>query len=192
MPPDDLRTVIATIGLYLISRLRTGGLNIERGDWLQIAALGFAAVALNQYLYLYGMKFSTEANCALVCAATPVFVLVFLRMLLKENMTRIRTLGVVLAFVGIEIVIFERGIDFSSGYAYGNLLIHIAVIGWTLLTLRGMRVLLKYGLLRTTTAMMFCGALVISLLGIASILDFRFAEISALHRRGVLHLSLRT
>jgi drug/metabolite transporter (DMT)-like permease len=186
------RTVIATIGLYLITRLRSGPLNIERADWLQIALLGFVGVAMNQYLYLYGMQFSTAANGALLYAATPVFVLVFSRMVLKENITPKKTFGIVLAFAGIAIVIFERGVDFSSGYAYGNLLILIAVIGWTLFTVLGKKMLIKYGSLRTTTAMMLCGALIISPLGIVSTLNFRFAEISALHWGGVLYLAIGT
>jgi len=186
------RTVIATIGLYFIARLRSGPLNIDRGDWLQLALLGFVGVALNQYLYLYGMKFSTAANGALLYAATPVFVLVFSRMVLKENITPKKTFGIVLAFAGIAIVIFERGVDFSSGYAYGNLLILVAVIGWTLFTVLGKKMLVKYGSLRTTTAMMFCGALIISPLGIASTWSFQFAEISAMHWGGVLYLSVGT
>jgi drug/metabolite transporter (DMT)-like permease len=187
-----LRTVIAALGLYLITRLRSGPLNIERKDWPEIALLGFVGVALNQFLYLYGMKFSTAANGALLYAATPVFVLVFSRIVLKENITPRKTFGILLAFAGIAIVIFERGVDFSSGYAFGNLLILIAVIGWTLFTVLGKRMLVKYGSLRTTTAMMFCGALIISPLGVASTLSFRFAEISALHWGGVLYLSVGT
>jgi drug/metabolite transporter (DMT)-like permease len=187
-----LRTIIATIGLYSIVRLKGGPLKIDRKDWSQIALLGFVGVALNQYLYLYGMKFTTAANGALLYAATPVFVLVFSRIVLREDITPKKTFGIALAFVGIAIVIFERGVDFSSSYAYGNFLILIAVIGWTLFTVLGKKMLVKYGTLRTTTAMMFCGALFISPLGLASTLTFRFAEISAWHWGGVLYLSIGT
>ena len=187
-----LRTVIASIGLYLIVRIRGGPLKIERKDWMQIALLGFVGVALNQYLYLYGMRFSTAANGALLYAATPVFVLVFSRLVLKETINPKKIFGIALAFVGISIVIFERGVDFSSGYAYGNLLILLAVIGWTLFTVLGKSMLVKYGSLRTTAAMMLCGAIIISPLGIASILNVKFAEISRADWAGVLYLSIGT
>ena len=153
-----LRTVIAAAGLWAIARVRSGPLKIDRGDWRQLALLGFLGVALNQFLYLYGMKYSTAANGALLYAATPVFVLVFSRLTRKEKMNPRKTFGIVMAFVGISIVIFERGIDFSSGYAFGNLLILIAVIAWTLFTVLGRQMILKYGALRTTAAMMICGA----------------------------------
>ena len=187
-----LRTIIASVGLYAIVRLRSGPLEIEAADWKRIAILGFVGVALNQYLYLYGLRYSTAANGALLYAATPVLVLVFSNIVLKERITPKKTFGLLMAFAGIAIVIFERGIDFSSGYAYGNLLILIAVIGWTLFTVLGKKMLVKYGSLRTTTAMMFCGAAFIAPLGVGSSLRFPFGDLTAMHWGAVLYLSVGT
>ena len=187
-----LRTLIAAAGLWAITRIRSGPLNIERRDWRTMAVLGFVGVALNQYLYLHGMKFSTAANGALLYAATPVFVLVLSRFMHREKMKPLKIFGILLAFLGISIVIFERGIDFSSGYAYGNLLILIAVIAWTLFTVLGKDMILKYGALRTTSAMMICGALMFFPIGLVSSMQFQFAQLSALHWGGVLYLAIGT
>ena len=187
-----LRTVIAAVGLWAIMRIRSGPHNIERKDWGQMAFLGFVGVALNQFLYLYGMKFSTAANGALLYAATPVFVLVLSRFTHREKMKPLKIFGILLAFVGISIVIFERGIDFSSGYAYGNLLILVAVIAWTLFTVFGKDMIIKYGALRTTSAMMICGALMFAPVGLISASRFPFAELNGLDWGGVLYLAIGT
>ena len=187
-----LRTLIAAVGLVALARLRSGPLNIERRDWAQLAILGFLGVALNQYLYLYGMRFTTAANGALLYATTPVFVLVISRFVLKEPITRKKGAGVALAFIGISIVIFERGIDFSSGYAFGNLLILIAVIAWTLFTVFGKRMILKYGALRTTAAMMVFGGLIFAPMGLYAFSNFPFEQISSAHWAGVLYLAVGT
>lgn len=187
-----LRTIVAAGGLYAIVRVRSGPLKIDRADWGQLALLGFLGVALNQFLYLYGLKSSTAANGALLYAATPVFVLLSSRLLFKERMTPKKTLGILLAFVGITIVIFERGVDFSSGYALGNLLILIAVIAWTLFTILGKRMILKYGALRTTSAMMLFGALLFLPIGIVSSAQFPFAHLTVLDWAGVLYLAVGT
>lgn len=187
-----LRTVVASIGLLLIVSVRSGSLRIERRDWKQLALLGFLGVSLNQFLYLYGLRFSTAANGALLYATTPVFVLLFSRLRLKETITPRKAFGIIMACVGISIVIFERGIDFSSGYAFGNLLILIAVIAWTLFTVIGKEMLLKYGALRTTSAMMLCGALIFSPIGVATTIQFPFAHLSSLHWAGILYLSVGT
>jgi drug/metabolite transporter (DMT)-like permease len=187
-----LRTLIAASGLWAIARARSGPLKIDRVDWGRLALLGFLGVALNQFLYLYGMKFSTAANGALLYAATPVFVLVFSRFMHKELMSTKKTFGILMAFVGISIVIFERGIDFSSGYAFGNLMILIAVIAWTLFTILGKSMILKYGALRTTAAMMIFGAAMFAPIGLYSCTQFPFSSLSGLHWAGILYLAIGT
>lgn len=187
-----LRTVIAAAGLWAIMRIRSGPLNIERRDWRRMAFLGFVGVALNQFLYLHGMKFSTAANGALLYAATPVFVLVLSRFMHREIMKPLKIFGILMAFMGISIVIFEKGIDFSSGYAFGNLLILVAVIAWTLFTVLGKDMILKYGALRTTSAMMICGAVMFSPIGLISASQFPFSELNGLHWGGVLYLAIGT
>jgi drug/metabolite transporter (DMT)-like permease len=187
-----VRTVVAGAGLLAIVWVRSGPLRIDRKDWGQIALLGFLGVALNQFLYLYGMRYSTAANGALLYASTPVFVLVLSRVTGREKITPKKTFGILMAFVGITIVIFERGIDFSSGYAFGNLLILIAVIAWTLFTVLGSPMILKYGALKTTSAMMLFGALIFSPFGIFSSLSFPFVRLTSLDWAGILYLALGT
>jgi drug/metabolite transporter (DMT)-like permease len=187
-----LRTIVAAAGLFAIARIRSGPLRIERRDWWWLALLGFLGVALNQYLYLYGLRFSTAANGALLYAATPIFVLVFARLIAGERITQRRTIGITLAFVGIAIVIFERGVDFSSGYLFGNALILIAVIAWTLFTVLGKSMLVKYGTLRTTAAMMLTGALIFLPVGVPSAIRFPFSQLTALHWAGIFYLAVGT
>lgn len=187
-----IRTIVAAAGLLAIVRLRSGPLRIQRRDWFWLSLLGFLGVALNQYLYLYGMKFSTAANGALLYAATPIFVLVSARVIVGERITPRKTLGITLAFVGIAIVIFERGVDFSSDYLFGNALILVAVIAWTLFTVLGKNMILKYGALRTTSAMMLTGALIFLPVGIPSALQFPFHQLTILHWAGILYLAIGT
>ncbi|HTY37616.1 MAG TPA: DMT family transporter [Bacteroidota bacterium] len=187
-----LRTLIAAVGLWGITRIRSGPLLIDRRDWWKMAFLGFVGVALNQFLYLYGMKFSTAANGALLYAATPVFVLVLTLFTRREQIRPLKVFGILLAFAGISIVIFERGIDFSSGYAFGNLLILIAVIAWTLFTVFGKEMIVKYGALRTTSAMMISGAIIFLPVGLVSAVTFPFAGLNVLDWGGVLYLAIGT
>jgi drug/metabolite transporter (DMT)-like permease len=187
-----LRSIISAGALFVLSTLTSGSLRIDRKDWGSIALLGFLGVPLNQFLYLYGLKSTTAANGALLYAATPVFVLLLSQFTQKERITPKKLFGIILAFVGIAIVIFERGVDLSSGYAFGNLMILIAVIAWCLFTILGKPMITKYGALRTTTAMMIAGTIIYFPFGLISSLGFSFARITSLHWAGVLYLSLGT
>lgn len=187
-----LRTIIAGGGLLALASVRSGGMKIDRGDWGRFALLGFLGVSLNQFLYLYGLRFTTAANGALLYASTPVFVLVMSHFLLKEKITSKKLAGISLAFVGITIVIFERGIDLSSAYAHGNLIILVGVIAWTLSMVLGKQLILKYSALRTTTAMMVFGAILFAPFGLLSSLTFPLENLASLHWAGVLYLAFGT
>ena len=187
-----LRSVLSSLALVMLVTWRSGTLCIERKDWGSIALLGFLGVSLNQFLYLYGLSFTTAANGALLYASTPVFVLLLSRFTLREPITLRKSLGVILATAGIIIVVFERGIDFSSGYAFGNLMILIAVIAWGLFTVLGKPMILKYGALKTTAAMMVAGTAIFFPFGVVNSLSFRFSALTSLHWAGILYLSLGT
>ena len=105
-----MRSLISAAALFALFSARSGRMRIQKKDWGSMALLGFLGVSLNQFLYLYGMTFTTAANGALLYAATPVFVLLISRFTLKERVTSGKAVGVILAIVGITIVVFEGGV----------------------------------------------------------------------------------
>lgn len=82
---------------------------VERKDYRLIVFLSFLAIPVNQFLYLYGIRFTIASNAALLYAMTPIVVLVLSRLLLGEALTGRKILGVALGFVGVVVVIFEGG-----------------------------------------------------------------------------------
>lgn len=187
-----LRTIFSVTAMLAIFYLKGERLRIERNDWKQIMGLGILGIPINQYFYLYGIKFTTAANGALLYAATPSFVLVLSHFILKEPITIKKSFGIALAFLGITMVVFERGLDFSSEYTYGNIMVLIAVIAWALFTILGKTMILKYGALQTTTAMMLAGTLAFLPFGLFFSLDFPFSELNGAEWAGVLYLALGT
>ena len=187
-----VRSLVSSVGLLALFIVREKRLRIEKKDWRMMLLLGFLGLVINQFFYLYGLKFSTAANGALLYATTPVMVLVLSHFMLGEQITRRKTAGVFLAFVGITIVIFERGVDFSSSYAYGNLMILIAVLAWAFFTILGKPMILKYGAFHTTCVAMISGMFLFLPVGLASSLSFPFAAITPLQWGGILYLGIGT
>ncbi|HLF20048.1 MAG TPA: EamA family transporter [Bacteroidota bacterium] len=187
-----LRTIISLASMMAILFLKRGRLRIDRADWPLFLLVGFLGVPINQYLYLYGMKFTTAANGALLYAATPTFVLLLSHFFLKEKITGKKTFGIALAFVGISIVIFEKGVSFSSEYTIGNLMILTAVIAWAFFTILGKKLIIKYGALRTTTGMMVCGTAIFFPFGVYFSAGFPISQLNSGDWMGILYLSLGT
>jgi len=188
-----LRSVISTCGLALITLARGRSIRtVERGDLRKLMMLGILGIPLNQFFYLYGIHYTTAANGALLYATTPVFVLVLSFLLLKENVTPIKIGGVLLAFGGVLIVIFERGIDFSSRYTYGNVVILIGVVAWALFTILGKPMVVKYGALLTMTIAMGFGTIAFLPFGVLSASSFPFAKLGWSSWAGILYLGVGT
>lgn len=173
-PPTVLlfRASIAAIALYGFVMIRERKINlfagIERKDQWMLLLLGALNILINQFLYLEGLRFTTPANSALLYAMTPAIVYIFALMIHSERTTWKKACGILVAFVGVTIIIFERGSVLEASHTTGNILIFVAVVAWSLFTLLGRPLVKKYGALRTTALHMTLGALLYLPFGLLS------------------------
>src|SRR3989339_502842 len=87
---------------------------IERKDWLKVLLLGILNVPLNQFLFLSAIKLTTAPNAALAYALTPAFVLILAISFFGEKGTTRKVIGIIIAFCGTALILFEKGFDFTS------------------------------------------------------------------------------
>ncbi|MES2765992.1 MAG: EamA family transporter [Bacteroidota bacterium] len=129
----------------------------ERSDLKKLLILGLINIPINQLLFIWGLRFTTAPNASLAYALTPAFVLLTALAFTKERTTRLKVIGIVVAFVGITIVLFERDVNFSSGYFLGNIMVLGASLSWAWFTLLGRDFAKKYGAIYSTALAMFMG-----------------------------------
>jgi drug/metabolite transporter (DMT)-like permease len=186
-----LRNGIAVIGFYAILLIRRIDIHVKKENWYSIFQLGFLIV-LNQYLYLYGMKYTTAANGALLYALTPIFVLLLSRFFSHEKITLQKSMGIALACIGVTIVIFERGISISDEYAFGNIIVLFAVLTYALFTLRGKPLVQKFGTLPIAASANFSGVLMLLPFAIYPAVTFPYGQLQAIDWMGILYLGIGT
>jgi len=186
-----LRSVVSCLGLLALLWMRGARMEIARKDWKHLILLGFLGT-INQLLYMYGIHFTTAANGALLYAATPVFVLIFSKIFLGEKITVKKSAGILLAFIGVSVIIFERGISLSSDFTYGNIVVLIAVIAWGLFTIFGKSMVLKYGALQSTSVAAFLGGMMLFPFGVVSASRFNYAVLNSLDWIGICYLGIGT
>jgi drug/metabolite transporter (DMT)-like permease len=187
-----LRTCVSTVALGAIFIIREKRIKIRREDYGMMLWLSFIVIPINQFFFLYGIKFTTAANAALLYATTPVLVLIFSHFMLGDKMTRRKVAGVLIAFCGVVLVVFERGVNFSSGYTYGNVVMFIAVIAWSLYTIQGKPMVVKYGAFHVASLSMIGGSILFLPLGVYGFAHFDLSTLTALHWQGILYLGLGT
>ncbi len=187
-----LRSMIAASGLLILFLIREKRIRIERGDRLKMLLLGVLVIPLNQFAFLIAIGLTTPSNAALFYATTPVFVMILSAFMLNERALLFAKIGVVIGFIGIAIVIFERGVDFASDYTYGNLLMVVAVTSWAIYTVQGRPLVLKYGSFHVSSLSMIIGALMFMPIGIIPAIQFDYSSIGMAHIYGLLYLGIGT
>ena len=175
--------------LYLAIRNRP---SISAGDWKRLIVLGLLAVPLNQFFFLFAIKLTTPQNASLLYGTTPIFVFLISMVSLGERPTLRKSAGVVIAFVGLLIVIFEEGVNVRSEHTLGNLLLILAVLSWSLYTVWGRPLIIKYGAYPVTALSGIFGALMFSPIGLWHAVEFPFETLTAEHWMGLFYLVIGT
>jgi RarD protein len=195
MDPFSLTLVRSVISMTVMAAifLVSGRFpRIAREDRALVFWLSFLAIPINQFFFLYGMRYTIPANAALLYATSPVLVLVFSAMFLREHLTRTKIVGAVIAFAGVLIVIFERGVDTSLEYLKGNLLIAIAVVAWALYSVFGKRLIRRYGTIQATGTTLILGTIMFLPFGLVPSLRYPYGELTAGNWLEIGYLSIIT
>ncbi|HEX9005643.1 MAG TPA: EamA family transporter, partial [Bacteroidota bacterium] len=187
-----VRSLLSAPLMALMLLLRGRPVRIHREDLGLVLFLSLLAIPFNQFFFLYGMHFTIPSNAALLYATTPILVLLLSRIFLKEPLTRAKLLGVGLGFIGVLIVIFERGLDASMQYVAGNLLVGVAVIAWGFYSVFGKRLIARYGAVHASAVTLILGTVFFLPVGAVPMLSFPFASLSAGEWGEIFYLAIVT
>jgi drug/metabolite transporter (DMT)-like permease len=154
-----LRFAGASAALLLLQGFRSRAGKIERRDVPRLLFLGLLVVPINQGLFLFGLAGSTPSHASLLYALTPLAVLLLARRILHEGNIRPKLVGVLVAFVGVAVILLERGLAKEVSVLRGDLLILAAVFAWALYTVLSKPLVERYGPMAVTTWAIVSGTL---------------------------------
>jgi len=127
----SLRLLLGALTLAIVLAVR-GFPKITRTQFWQAVGVGVVGYGVSLSLQFLGTKLSTAANGSLVTSATPAFVLIFAWILLKEKITPLRLIALLLATLGVVAVIDPRSAQLNPDLFAGNLLLLGAALTWAL------------------------------------------------------------
>ena len=127
----SLRLLLGALTLAIVLIIRRFP-TITRNQFWQVVGVGFVGYGISLSLQFLGTKLSTAANGSLVTSATPAFVLIFAWILLRERITPVRLIALLLATLGVVAVIDPRSAQLNPDLFLGNLLLLGAALTWAL------------------------------------------------------------
>lgn len=123
--------LLATIFLipFVVKDFKKGQKKLK--DLMVFGQLALLGAFPAQVLMTWGTQYSLANNAAIITLTLPVVTAVFAFFMLKEKMTVMRWISFLIAITGVVLCSTNdiKQMDFGSGYALGNLLIFVAIIG---------------------------------------------------------------
>lgn len=134
IPPFGLLSLrLMLAGLFLGGLLAARGmLRAEVGGHLRLLAIGAVGFGISLGLQFVGTRLSTAANASLVTSASPLFMVLFAALLLKETAGPRRWLALVAASLGVLAVLDPRSASIERSAFAGNLALLGAAVSWGL------------------------------------------------------------
>jgi drug/metabolite transporter (DMT)-like permease len=155
---------------------------IERRDIFAIVRLGAFGIALYNIFFMYGLKYTTAANSALLISLSPLFGALISAASGKERLTARIIAGLALATVGVMLIIRSHHgeLSFSSSQVAGDLLTLCATLTWALYTISAKPLLAKYSAVKVTAYSIVAGSLLLVPLSLNGLINQRWSLISAM------------
>ena len=116
------RVFISAIFFWLIFLFRIEKIDWKRDGW-RLVLCSLTGAAVNMLLFYKGMGITTAVNGSIIMTLTPVIVLIWAALLLKERISRNKILGIFIGLVGAIIIFYSPEFDLSQGHWLGDLLI---------------------------------------------------------------------
>ena len=187
-----LRFLISGIVFVLILKIIDKLVLPERKDWPLFLWMALLGGPLNQGFFLFGIRFTYAAHGPLLYATTPMIVLCLSSAAGLERINVKKGIGVILGFLGVLLVLFDREISFGSQTLFGDALVFIAVILWGLCTLANKKLVKSYPPVQVSGLALSVGGLMFLPVGIPSLISQDYARVSATGILSVLYLALLT
>ena len=138
------RFAIASPVLLLAVYLRRRLQSVERGDIPSIVILAITGVTSFYVVQFVALVFTTATNASILINTSVIFIAV-ISLLLGERFTGFKTLGIIMSFIGVILVISNGEIEFFSRETFiGDALMMLCGLFWAIYTLLGKRMLEKY------------------------------------------------
>lgn len=139
-----LRSVSAA-GLFWLASLFMPRERVEKKDLLYIFSVFIFGVVINQALFLKGLALTSPINSTIIMSINPIFAFVFAAFILREKITFLKGLGLMIGFTGVLILILQNGTpDISSSTFLGDMYTLVNTISWAFYTVIIKRMLEKY------------------------------------------------
>lgn len=168
-----IRLVCCTFLFWLIKFLFVKE-RVARKDLLRLAACGLFGGAANQLLFFHGISLTSPIDASIIMTITPVIVLVFSLLILKEPITKNKLLGISIGGAGaITLILYGNNAIGTSSFL-GNLFVFLNASCYGLYLVIAKTLMKKYRAITIISWVFLFGLILVFPFGINDLLTTNF------------------
>lgn len=127
-----IRLIGATLLFWLFKNIGPQE-KIEKKDFKTIFFAAVFGVVINMLFYIKGIEYTTPIHASVIMITVPIIVLVLSAFYLKERITTLKVIGVILGFSGAVVLsVYGKGNLSGDNILIGNLFIFINAISYSI------------------------------------------------------------
>jgi drug/metabolite transporter (DMT)-like permease len=124
------RVLGATALFWLVISIN-GREKIAKSDFARLIACGLFGVAINQLFFFHGLNLSSAFNSGIIMALNPIMVVILSFFLLKEQITILRSIGIIIGALG-AILLTLKGATSKGDSSLGDLFLFINSLSYAI------------------------------------------------------------
>lgn len=145
-----MRVMVATVCIFIFHSATIKERVTNRADIKKLFVCACFGVAFNMLLFFKGLSITTPINGAVLMMNTPIFVVVFAALLLKEKMSFIKIIGILIAAFGAMLLMGGTQFSFSGETVLGDIFISLNAIIYAFYLVYAKSLMQKYHPLTVT------------------------------------------
>ena len=141
-----LLRVSGATAVFWIAGLFVNSQKIAKEDYKKIILASFFGIALNMLCFFKGLSLTTPISASVMMVTSPIMVLIFSSILLKEKIIKRKIIGVFVGLIGtiLLIVYGNSGDDTATDSTLGNFLVFVNAASYGLYLVLVKKLISKY------------------------------------------------
>lgn len=171
-----MRVSVAAVCIFIFHSIFVKKRITDRKDFLQLGISALFGVAFNMLLFFKGLSITTPINGAVLMLNTPIFVVVFAALYLKEKITAQKVAGILVAAIGALLLMGGTGFHFTGATVWGDVMVMANAIIYAFYLVYAKSLMVKYHPLTVTMWSFVFGWFVVLPFGAMEFTQINFAS----------------
>lgn len=139
-----LRVLGATI-LFWVASLFLPKEKIDKRDYLKFFVAALFGVVINMLCLFTGLEYTTPIHASTISTITPIIILILSALILKESVTKLKVIGVIIGITGALILtLYGKSARAADNVAWGNVFVFINAVSYSIYVILIKKLIAKY------------------------------------------------